>query len=110
MSIEFLCSALFVVSILTNLTVQGIKNIKNKKNEEYSANALAAVTSVIISAVLSAVYLIWTETSLDGKIVVEVLALMYFSFLSATVGYDKVIQGIKQMKEKKANKTAEDSE
>lgn len=103
MSIEFLCFALLAVSILTNLTVQGIKNIKDKKAENYSANVMAAVTSVVLSVVLSAGYLIWTETAMNGKIAVELIALMYLSFLVATNGYDKVIQAIKQIKEAKGS-------
>lgn len=99
MSFEFLCCALLVVSILTNFTVQGIKGALNKKNENYSANVIAAVISVVLSAALSAGYLIWTETELNAKIVVEVLLLMYLSFLVATNGYDKIIQGIKQIRD-----------
>lgn len=99
MSIEFLCFALLVVSILTNLTVQGIKSVLDKQGANYSANVMAAVTSVIISAAVSAAYLVWTETALNGKIAVELIALMYLSFLVATNGYDKVIQAIKQIKD-----------
>lgn len=103
MSIEFLCFALLAVSILTNLTVQGIKNIKDKKAEDYSANVIAAATSVILSVALSAGYLIWTETAFNAKIAVELMTLMYLSFLVATNGYDKVIQAIKQLKDAKGN-------
>lgn len=105
MSIPFLCFALLVVSILTNLTVQGIKNLLDKKNKNYSANVLAAVTSVVLSVALSAGYLVWTETALTGKIAVELIALMYLSFLVATNGYDKVIQAIKQINEAKGSNT-----
>lgn len=104
MSIEFLIFALLVVSILTNLTVQGIKNFMDKKSENYSANVLAAVTSVILSVALSAGYLIWTETVLNAKIAVELIALMYLSFLVATNGYDKVVQAIKQIKDAAGSK------
>lgn len=100
MSLEFLVIALFVVSILTNLTVEGIKRILNKKDANYSANVMAAVTAVVISVALSAGYLIWTETAFNAKIAVELIALMYLSFLVATNGYDKVIQAIKQIKDK----------
>lgn len=98
MSIEFLCFALIAVAILTNLTVQGIKIVLDKKNANYSANVMAAIVSVVISAAVSAGYLIWTETAINGKIAVELIALMYLSFLVATNGYDKVIQAIKQLK------------
>lgn len=104
MSIEFLIFALLVVSILTNLTVQGIKNFMDKKSENYSANVMAAITSVILSVALTAGYLIWTETALNAKIAVELIALMYLSFLVATNGYDKVVQAIKQIKDAAGNK------
>ena len=99
MSLEFLVIALLAISILTNLTVEGIKKIADKKAKDYSANLLAAVTSVVISVVVSVGYLVWTETAFNAKIAVELIALMYLSFLVATNGYDKVIQAIKQIKE-----------
>ncbi len=99
MSLEFLVVALLIVSILTNLTVEGIKKIADKKAANYSANMLAAVVSVLLSVALSVGYLVWTETMFNAKIAVELIALMYLSFLVATNGYDKVIQAIRQIKE-----------
>lgn len=98
MTMEFLFVALFAVSILTNLTVHGIKKILDKKSANYSSNVMAAITSVVLSVALSAGYLIWTETALNAKIAVELIALAYLSFLVSTNGYDKVIQAIKQIK------------
>ncbi|MCX4322222.1 MAG: hypothetical protein OSJ59_04590 [Lachnospiraceae bacterium] len=57
------------------------------------------VTAVVISILVSAGYLVWTETAFNAKIAVELIALMYLSFLAATNGYDKVIQAIKQIQE-----------
>jgi hypothetical protein len=96
---EFLFVALLVISVLTNLTVEGIKKILDKKSANYSSNVMAAVTSVVISIAVSAGYLIWTETALNARIAVELIALAYLSFLVATNGYDKVIQAIKQIKD-----------
>lgn len=95
MTMEFLIVALFAVSLLTNLTVEGIK----RNLLTYSSNVMAAVTAVVISVALSAGYLIYTETMLNAKIGVELIALAYLSFLVATNGYDKVIQAIKQIKQ-----------
>ena len=92
MTMEFLIVALFAVSLLTNLTVEGIKKLLDKKSVDYSSNVMAAVTAVVISVALSAGYLIYTETMLNAKIGVELIALAYLSFLVATNGYDKVIQ------------------
>lgn len=81
------------------LTVEGIKKLLDKKSVDYSSNVMAAVTAVVISVALSAGYLIYTETMLNAKIGVELIALAYLSFLVATNGYDKVIQAIKQIKQ-----------
>lgn len=99
MSMEFLFVALLAVSILTNLTVEGIKKILDKKSANYSLNVMAAITSVILSVALSAGYLIWTETAINARIAVELIALAYLSFLVSTNGYDKVIQAVKQIKD-----------
>lgn len=97
MSIEFLFIALLAVSILTNLTVEGLKKVLNKKAVDYATNVMAAAVAVVLSALLSGGYLIMTETAFNAKIAVELIALMYLSFLVATNGYDKVIQAIKQI-------------
>ena len=102
MSLEFLIFALLIVSILTNLTVEGIKKLTDKKSVDYSLNVLAAVTAVILSVALSAGYLIWTETMINARIAVELIALAYLSFLVSTNGYDKVVQAIRQIKEAKS--------
>ena len=44
MTMEFLIVALFAVSLLTNLTVEGIKKLLDKKSVDYSSNVMAAVT------------------------------------------------------------------
>ena len=61
MTMEFLIVALFAVSLLTNLTVEGIKKLLDKKSVDYSSNVMAAVTAVVISVALSAGYLIYTQ-------------------------------------------------
>ena len=98
MSLEFLFFALLLVSILTNLTVEGIKKLW-EDTENYSLNVLAATVSVVLSVAVSLGYLIWTETMINARISVELIALAYLSFLVSTNGYDKVVQAIRQIKE-----------
>jgi hypothetical protein len=97
MSISFLSTALMLVSVLTNLTVEGIKKLLNEANAKYSSNALAAIISVITSCAICLIYLVMTDTSFTLKVGVEILILMYLGFLVSTVGYDKVIQTIRQI-------------
>ena len=97
MPISFLTTALMIVSVLTTLTVEGIKKLLNGVNVKYSSNILAAILSIIISCAISVVYVVMTDTVFTLKIGVEVVILMYLGFLTSTVGYDKVVQMIKQI-------------
>jgi hypothetical protein len=92
---EILMIGLLAVSILTTLTVQAIKAVLGER--KYSANVLAAITSVVLSLAISIGYLIYTGMKFTPQIGVVIVALMYLSFLAATVGYDKVVQAIKQI-------------
>ena len=97
MPISFLTTALLIVSVITNLTVEGIKKLLDRTKVKYSSNVLAAVLSVLIACAVSVIYLIMTDTVFTMKIGVEIIVLMYLGFLISTVGYDKVIQMLKQI-------------
>lgn len=98
MPISFLTTALLAVSLLTNLTVEGIKKLLEGTNMKYSSNVLAAVLSTIIAGAICVIYLIMCDIAFTAKIGVEIVVLMYLGFLVSTVGYDKVIQMITQIK------------
>lgn len=97
MPISFLTTALLIVSVITNLTVEGIKQLLDGTKVKYSSNVLAAVLSVLIACAVSVIYLIMTDTIFTMKIGIEIVVLMYLGFLISTVGYDKVIQMLKQI-------------
>ena len=97
MPISFLTTALLIVSVITNLTVEGIKKLLDRTKVKYSSNVLAAVLPVLIACAVSVIYLIMTDTIFTMKIGVEIVVLMYLGFLISTVGYDKVIQMLKQI-------------
>ena len=98
MPISFLTMALLIVSLVTNLTVEGIKNLLNGTKIRYSSNVLAAVIAVLAAGLISAIYLIMNDIAITSKIGVEIVVLMYLGFLISTVGYDKVVQMIAQIK------------
>ena len=98
MPVSFLTMALLIVSLVTNLTVEGIKNLLNGTKIRYSSNVLAAVIAVLAAGLISAIYLIMNDIAITSKIGVEIAVLMYLGFLISTVGYDKVVQMIAQIK------------
>lgn len=101
MPISFMTTALLAVSLLTNLTVEGIKKLLEGTNAKYSSNVLAAILSTILSGAVCVIYLIMNDIAFSMKIGVEIVVLMYLGFLVSTVGYDKVIQTIKQLQSSK---------
>ena len=104
MTISFMTSALLAVSLLTNFTVEGIKKLLDESNVKYSSNVLAAIFSTILSGAVCAVYLIMNDVAFSVKIGVEIAVIMYLGFLISTVGYDKVVQMLKQLKDAKQDK------
>ncbi len=95
MSSGFLISALAIISGMTALTVEAIKKLLGER--KYSANLLAAIVAVILTVAISVGYMVYYSIALTPQIAVIIVALVFLSFLASTVGYDKVIQLIKQL-------------
>lgn len=98
MSMTFPSVTLLLISILTNLTVEGIKKVLNKTDAKYSSNLLAVIVSIALALAVCGAYMIVNDIAITAKIGVEITALTYVSFLIATVGYDKVMQMLGQIK------------
>ena len=94
----WIIAVLPVISTLTSLTVEAIKKILDGAGKKYSSNILAAVVSTVLSAAVFTCACIFTENSFSLKILVSGLATAYLGFLTATVGYDKVVQMIAQIR------------
>lgn len=99
MPISFLTTALLIISLFTNLTVEGAKKLLDETSIKYSSNILAAIFSVVIAGITCAVYLIMNDLVFSMKIGVQILVLMYLGFLTSTVGYDKILQTIIQIQQ-----------
>lgn len=97
MSNGFLLNALAVLSILTSLTVQALKKLLDEQGFKYSSNILAMVVTIILTIGSSACYVVYEGIQVTPQVVVTIIALTFLSFLTATVGYDKVVQALKQL-------------
>lgn len=95
MNSSFLMAALAIVSALTSLTVEALKKILSDVKVSY--NLLAAIVAVVLSLAASCGYLIYTGTEFTAQIGVVIVALMFLSFLSSTVSFDKVKQMLEQI-------------
>ena len=87
---------LFAVSVMTSLFVEGIKKFIGD-NFKYSSNILAGIVAVVLSILAGVFYCILAEVAFTAKVGVFLIALMLLSWLCAMVGYDKVVQAIRQL-------------
>ena len=98
MNSGFLLCALAVISVLTSLCVEGMKKLLDEQGKKYSSNILAVCVSAGITIIGSIMYIIYNSIPVTPQNIVIIIALVFLSFLCATVGYDKVIQALKQIK------------
>ncbi|MCD8216710.1 MAG: aminopeptidase [Clostridiales bacterium] len=97
-SLHIFLLGLLIVSVLTGLVTQALKTLFDEHNRRYMANTLAGVVAVILSLGIGIAYLILTNIHINAQAAVYLIALIFLSWLSAMVGYDKVIQAISQFK------------
>lgn len=98
MSIEIFLFMLLIVSVFTGLFTEGIKKVLTECGKTYKANILAGCVAVGLSVAVGAGYVVIMEAQINAKMAVVLIALVLLSWLSAMVGYDKVIQAISQFK------------
>lgn len=97
MNSGFLISVLAIISVLTSLSVEGIKKILDEQGKQYSSNILAIEVSTGITMIGSVMYIIYKSVPITPQVVVTIIALVFLSFLCATVGYDKIKQLLQQI-------------
>lgn len=88
---------LVVCSAMTTLITEGIKRLM-PEDKEYSKNVLAAIVSVVVGIGVGSGYLILNQISFTAATAVYGITLIVLSWLTATVGYDKVVQTVKQIR------------
>ena len=98
MSSGFIISALAIISVLTSLTVEAIKKILDEKKIEYASNLLAVIVAVILTAAICVGYILYNDIAFTVKTGVIMIAVVFLSFLSSTIGYDKVKQLLEQLR------------
>lgn len=93
----YLFVALAVISAFTTLATEGVKKLLDEAGKKYAPNLLAAIVAVVFTVVVGICYVVYTATPITGKLIVEIIAMVFLSFLCSTVGFDKVKQTILQI-------------
>lgn len=96
MSLELFSVLLLGVSVIISLTVEAIKKMLG--NKKYSSNIIACLISLVLSPIIGICTCVILGIVIDSKVIICLIALTFLSWLCAMLGYDKVIQSIKQIK------------
>ena len=96
---QILMTGILLVSILTSLTTEAIKKLINNDNNK-SNNLIAVGCSVVLSIAVSVCYVLLNNLTFTNEVIISTVIMVFFSFLCSTLGYDKVIQTLAQMKKK----------
>lgn len=95
-TIDTFLLGLLVTSTMTSLVTEALKKILTEHGVCFKSNTLAGVVSLVLSAAIGIAYAVATSLEITSAVIVCIIALVIMSWLCAMVGYDKVIQTIKQ--------------
>lgn len=98
MTLQTFLLGLMIASTLTALLTEALKKVFQERKITYYPNALAGYSAVGLSVAVGIAYIVLTDLMLNAEMAVYLIALIFLSWLSAMVGYDKVVQAIAQFK------------
>lgn len=101
MDITLFITILTIGAVVTGLLTEAVKKAYENANKEYSANVIALVNALVVGAGGTAVtyMLLGIEWSVNNIICLILMCVAVW--VGSMVGYDKVIQLLKQIEDKK---------
>ncbi len=99
MSTGVFLTLLMIVSVFTSLFTEAVKMVLDGMGKKFpSSNVLAGMVAVILSVLICVAFSTLYDIPFTDKAAVYYVALVLLGWLSAMVGYDKVIQAFTQIK------------
>ncbi len=103
MTVTMFIMLLTAFSTLTGLCTECIKKLLDEQNVTYASNLLASIVGLIVGICGTAVYYVIAAIPFSVVNIVCAVLMGIASAIGAMVGYDKLMQMLKQLVEK-ANK------
>lgn len=97
MTLSVFLTLLLAVSIFTGLVVEGVKKFLDSKLKTYSSNLIAGIVSIVLGTAIGVFYCVSAEIAFNANTIIMLVALVFLSWLSSMVGYDKVVQSLTQI-------------
>lgn len=96
MTVAIFLIILTMCSAITSLLTEGIKNLL--KGKQYSVNILVLIIAFVCGVVVCTMYYISNQIPFTFINICYIVAMAIANWLCATLGYDKVLQTINQIK------------
>lgn len=96
MTVTLFITLLTAFSTVTSLLTQGVKKILDEKKVVYASNVLVIIIACIVGIGGTAVYYILNSVEFDIANTTCMVLMGLTTSLGAAIGYDKVVQTIKQ--------------
>ena len=98
MTVEIFMMLFTLLSTVTSLFTEALKKALDAGGKTYSSNMLVLVSAIFAGGGGTTVYYAITGAELTVAHVACVVGMIAANWIGATVGYDKVVQLIKQLK------------
>lgn len=97
---EVMMTLLFSCSVVTSILVQAIKKVTND-NEKIHWNIVAVIIALIVGGGTSIAYFVLTNAGITATTIGYTIAMAWLTALSSMIGYDKVVQILTFIADKK---------
>lgn len=106
MTFETFLILLTILSVVTSLFTEGIKHILDSFKVEYASNIVVLFVSVIVGGVGTVLFYLFNDYAWTTLNIICIFLMVAANWLGAMVGYDKIMQAIKQIMNSKELKAA----
>ena len=97
MTMETFLLLLTSLSIITGLVTEGVKKFLDTSNVKYTSNILVLIIAVFVGGVGTVIYYLSKDVTWTYMNITSIFLMIIANWLGAMIGYDKVIQTIKQL-------------
>lgn len=98
MNVNMFLVLLTGLSTLTSLFTEAVKKFLEGTKIKYSSNIVVLLSSVFVSGMGMVSFYLISETQFILPNIIGIVLMIIANWLVAMVGYDKVVQAIKQLK------------
>lgn len=98
MTVTLFISLVTVFATATSLITEAVKKLLDSKGVKYASNIVVCIIAAVVGIGGTAAYYALTSIPFSGANVVAMILMGCAVAVGSMVGYDKVIQAIKQMK------------